>query len=183
MEQNRKPEREECGETVTKNLRLSAQEDGLISQSAAKPPEERGFTMYLKKESSRQLTVCGIYMLLILLNVALWIPFHNIVHYFGASSLIYAFLFAVSGISLVLSYFSILWMIAFPVGIVVCFLIAIVKKYYVPFYVAVAVELFVSLVFLVIKLFIHNYTDIFQASIGLVIRVLFFAIMLKVKSS
>lgn len=135
----------------------------------------------MEKNCSRQLIICCIYLVSILLGIVLWFPFPNTIHFFGASSLFYAFLLAISSVSSALTFLSISWIIVFSVGIIVCFLIAKRKDYYVPFFFAIAIEIVVSLAFLVIKIVLRNYTDLLLSFVGLTIRLFSFFIIWKIK--
>ena len=128
----------------------------------------------MNKYNSRLLAICHTYILSIFLGIILWIPFPKSIHFFGASSVFYAFLLAVSRISSALTFFSITWIVLFSIGIVACFLIARVSNYYKPFICVIVIELAVSLVFLIIKLSLQNYADLLAAFIGLIMRILFF---------
>ena len=132
------------------------------------------------KSCSRQLIICRMYLFSILLSIVLWFLFPNSIHFFGASSLVYAFLSAISRVSSALTFLSISWIFVFSVGIIVCFLIAKRKDYYVPFFFALAIELVVSLAFLVIKIVLRNYTDLLLSFVGLTIRLLSFFVMWKI---
>lgn len=129
------------------------------------------------KNCSRQLMICCIYLFSILLGIVMWFPFPDSIHFFGASSLFYAFLLEISRVSSALSFFSVSWIIVFSVGIIACFLIARKKDYYVPFFFAIAIEIGFSLVFLVIKIVLRNYTDLLLAFAGLATRLFSFFII------
>ena len=109
-----------------------------------------------------------IYLGLTVLGIILWLPFPEICHFIGASSIVYAFLFGAAYSKI--SFVALLWILFFVVNIVIWYIYGKKKNKYIYFFATVGLELLVSLVFICVKAFIANYTDIVIAIVGFVVR-------------
>ena len=120
---------------------------------------------------------CTCYMIFMILGIIFWIPFPDTVHFIGASSLEYTLLLALFCYNKTIICATIFWIVGFPIGVCLCFIVAKKTGKYKAFLSIIAIELFVSFAELLLQLLSHNYTDLFLAFLGLAFRVLFYILM------
>ena len=110
------------------------------------------------KGNYKKLVVIIIYILSVILGSVLWMIYpSNLVHFFGASSVVYSFVLATSLGRCLTSYLLLAWIILFPLFLLVSFLTAKKKQSYTLFIISAGVELVVSIVQLVLKALIAGY--------------------------
>lgn len=112
------------------------------------------------------------YTLVSVIGIILWIinPSETMIHFFGASSMIYCFLIAMSLGRCLVSYFALGWVVSYLPAIFVCSIIAIKRKNYIPFSATIVLELIVSLLMIGIKVYLKNYDSLPIALFGLGFR-------------
>lgn len=113
-----------------------------------------------------------LYTAIIILSIVFWIIHPtDIIHFVGASSLAYAFLIAMAIGRCFTSFLLLAWIPLFLIGIIICCLIAIKKKKYSCFSVTIGLEILVSLLLVLVKLFVLGNTySITILVIGLLVR-------------
>ncbi len=120
------------------------------------------------------------YMLLTVLAYFLnGISAHEIIHFVGASSIAQAFFFAVSQGNGVLFVLCAAWMLAGTVGLIWFYLLAVIKKKTLPFFVLTALDLLISL-FLGIWCLAHweSAKDL-MVIFGVAVRLLYYLLMVR----
>lgn len=119
----------------------------------------------------------NVYMFATLLTIILWIPFPETCHFLGASSLIYAFLFAVGSNNSMIAVLALLWIPLLGVNLIIWFVYAMKKHVSFPFIITVGSDLLISLLIIFSKVYSENYTDLGITITGYVIRLTFFCWM------
>lgn len=115
-----------------------------------------------------------LYVFFTVLVVVLWIPFPEICHFMGASSIIYAFLFAVGAEPGFLFFLALVWIPALVINLFIWFVFASKRDKYLPFNTVVACDLLVSILILGSKIQARNYSDLGIALVGFTIRLSYF---------
>lgn len=132
----------------------------------------------MKSHIINKLAVLRLYIIMVLAGLILWVWFPATVDFIGASSLIYALLFALSLGKHIVSFMALAWIPMFISGIIVCYLVAKQRKKYVPFGIMISTELAISFFFLFVGLSKGSFADLYIALIGNFVRVLCYAGML-----
>ena len=125
----------------------------------------------MQKYSFNSIRIINLYVILTLLALLLWIPFPAIIHFMGASSLLYAFLFAVGVGKCWASYVAIAWIPVFCVGLV--FSCCVARKYlkHIPFCIIAGLELIVTLFFILFKVVGGNNNQLVIMLLGFIVRI------------
>lgn len=105
--------------------------------------------------NSKKIFIIIIYILSVILGSLFWTIYpSDLVHFFGASSLVYSFVLATSLGRCLTSYLLLSWIVLFPLLLIVSFFIAKKKKSYALFIISAGVELVVTALQLALKYFI-----------------------------
>ena len=99
-----------------------------------------------------------------------WLFYLNLYHFLGASSLVYSFVFAVASESNVMTWFCLIWFLLMIASLVTTFVIALKKRFFIPFLIVVGGDLCFSIFVLLFLLVYSNGYGFFESAIGLVLR-------------
>lgn len=113
-----------------------------------------------------------------ILSLLFWIVVPEMSYFIGARSLFDAFLFALGVEKRWLSFIALLWIPTFITSFVACYIRVLKKNKYIPICVNLGIELAVSLLFIVYKVYTKNFTDLDMMLIGYLVRVLFYIWMI-----
>lgn len=128
------------------------------------------------KNHDATIILIKIYSLLTIGSIAVWIFAPQWSHFFGANSILELFLFSISLENPLVLFFYLVWLLIFIVSFVISYILAI-NKNATPFVSLVAVDLLISIVLLIYKICISNYTDLLFMFTGWFVRVLFYVRM------
>ena len=112
-----------------------------------------------------------IYLILTVIGIILWLPIPEIIHFTGASSLVYAFLFGVAYNSFAL--IALLWILFLVINLIVWYIYGIKNNKFFPFFIIVGIDLMASIGCICFKVFIANYTDLLVVTVGCAIRLVY----------
>lgn len=127
----------------------------------------------------RRIFPIRIFLLFTILDVLLWFPFPDIVHFAGMSSLFHLLLYALGNDR---SVSTILALILIPILIACTILFYIMAKKQhklVPFLVLVGIDLLISFILFFYKIAIGNFLDLFICLSGYILRFVFFLWMIR----
>ena len=124
------------------------------------------------------MTTIKLYFIMAFSGFILWIPFPELVHFMGPSSLYYALLFAIGIGRSLMSCLALTWILLCIIALTFGYIMARRKQMYTPFILIVSLELAVSLLFAIFKITSANYTDLKIILIGFCIRLLYYMVML-----
>lgn len=119
-----------------------------------------------------------IYIGLTILNLLLFIPLPDTSHLIGASSIAQSFVFALGVDNTFIAIFCMLWLLLYPIALIICYVYAIKGKK-IPMLITVAADIAFTLFVLVCKLFLNNYTDIHYISLGFLCRAAYYWLILR----
>ena len=115
-----------------------------------------------------------LYLLSVVCGFILWILFDKLSHFCGASSMIYAFLFAINSEKRIIVLLILCWIPVFLVCLVMTCLYAHKRHNHIPFFVIVTIEFLVSAIFIMVKIISKNYVSLDYMIGGELLRILLF---------
>lgn len=118
------------------------------------------------------------YLLTIGCGLIIWVFLSDLSHFFGASSILYAFLFSIGSEDRIIGMLVFSWIPIFVVCLCVSFIFAYKHNNHTPFFVIVALELTCSAFFIMVKIIDQNYVSLGSMIWGECIRTLIFCGML-----
>ena len=122
----------------------------------------------------RKLHIEIAYLLVVGCGLIIWIFHNDLSHFFGASSILYALLFAISSEDRIIGMLVLSWIPVFIVGLCISLIYAYKYNNHTPFLVIVAFELIVSAFFITIKIIDQNYVSLGAMRGGGGVRTLLF---------
>ena len=105
-----------------------------------------------------KLSLIRVYIVWVILGIVLWVPFQDLSHFIGASSIIYSVLFAIGIESSFVGHLLLLYIPIFIGCLVFSYILARFKNKFLPFVFLAGIEIIVSLLFILCKIFILKNT-------------------------
>ncbi len=122
----------------------------------------------------KRLMPLNLYMVLTLGIGILWIIIPEIAHFAGASSMIYAFIFAVGSERGLTAYLAIAWIPFCMINLIVWYIYAVKSGKLIPFIVITGADLLVSICIICAKICANNDTDLGITLAGFISRTAYY---------
>ena len=116
-------------------------------------------------------------MILVVLGILLWIPFPELGHVVGATSIIQSFLLVVGDTSIWVKYLSLIWILIFLLSLTGSYIVVCVKKKYNATILTIGIELLIAGIIIFYMICSGSYYNIITSIAGYLIRSLYFVLI------
>lgn len=121
----------------------------------------------------------SIYIISTIFGFFCWVLWDlDLCHFLGAASLIYSLLLSVTAVFRWIAYVSLIWCAAFPLSLIVTFVILLKKNLFRPIIFVIGADLCFSLFVMIYKCIISNYVSFAVMLSALVFRTLYYAYLI-----
>ena len=118
-----------------------------------------------------------IYMIMVVLGILLWIPFPELGHVIGATSIIQSFLLVVGDTTKWVKYLSLIWLLIFSLSLTGSYIVVCVKKKYKAIILIMGIELLIAGIIVFYMICSGSYYNMITLIMGYLIRLMYFVLV------